>query len=91
MPALNKPTHIFIPTPLPYSVPRMPEEEEEEAGGSTGFDRSIDRPIGWSVGFVNEAVYAEHDIAYSDNLAPLVRIMRETEYTRSYYTRSTDL
>lgn len=56
-----------------------------------GLDRSIDRSIGRSVGFVNEAVYAEHDIAYSDNLAPLVRIMRETEYTRSYYTRSTDL
>lgn len=40
---------------------------------------------------MNEAVYAEHDIAYSDNLAPLVGIMRETEYTRSYYTRATDL
>lgn len=40
---------------------------------------------GWSVAFVNEAVYAEHDIGYSDNLAPPVRIMRETEHSCSYY------
>lgn len=33
----------------------------------------------WSVAFADEAVYVGQDIAYSDNLAPLVRIMRETE------------